>query len=247
MNINWDIFGKTQNMATDAKYLMFDEKFDETQTKIDEIFEFSENSPVGHRMQGWLHFVLGDKDLAIKSFDKSIELMPIYAYSYLQLAWVYAKDKNKEMTMKNLVLCKKHGSEHFMNNYRGDMVDQDEFSFLKDDPDFNDLVSLYPKDPIIKELYEHFTDDKLNLVIKKGQALLDTHEDPMAIAEMMMYTVKAIMSDLSEHGEQNLHMYDFDSIDDYKALKKELKNKISELEDDDLESDTFSTFKTLLY
>lgn len=247
MNINWEIFGTTQNMATDAKYLMFDEKFDETQKKIDEIFEFSKNSPVAHRMQGWLHFVLGKNDLAIKSFDQSIKLMPIYAYSYLQLAWVYAKEKNKEMTMKNLVLCKKHGQEHFMNNYRDDMVDQDEFSFLKDDPDFNDLVSLYPKDPIIKELYKHYTDDKLNLVLTKGQVLLDTHKDPMAIVEIMMHTVKAIMSDLSEHGEQNLDMYDLNSRDDYKALKKELKNKIRELEDKDLESDTFSAFKALLY
>ena len=240
-------FEKTQNMGQPVEGLIFETEFRKAQTIIKNIFNYSKNSSVAHRLQGFSYLAQDKKEEAIESFNKAIKIHPTYALVYLQLAMVYAKDQNTEMTLKNLIQCRQNGIEHYANNYETQMIHYAEFEFIQNDEGFKALTDPYPKDEALRDIYKAFKDDRINYVIKQGQKLLATHSDPMAVAQIMMVTTKSIISDLREHGDDNLDLYTLKSLDEYKALKKELKNKINELEDNDYSNETFESFRSCLY
>lgn len=236
----------SQNMGSNVEGLIYESKYDESQTVIDRILTFDSNSPVAHRLQGLLLLEKGQTELAINSFEKSLTVDPTYAYAYLQLAMVYAKDKNIEMTMKNLIECRKNGIKHYAMTYETEMQNYPVFDFVKDVKEFKDLFDIFPKDKILRDIYQDFVDDRLNLVLSKGKEILTTHEDPMAIAQIMYLTINSIIGDLREHGDENLDLYELDSSKAYKMLKREIRDKIEDLEDEDYSNEVFQNFKSSL-
>jgi tetratricopeptide (TPR) repeat protein len=171
---------------------------------------------------------MDDPQKAEEYFRKALLVNPAYESAYYNLACLFARKKDKASMLENLSLAIKFDEvTGKTNNYRVMAREDADFKEYLTDPDFSQLCppEIQPPHELVK-IYQALKDDEVSRVLALGEKLLQTDfKDRLAIIQPMYHAIKSINSDLDEHGEMNLMLYDGGkhTISYYKDYEKKIK------------------------
>jgi tetratricopeptide (TPR) repeat protein len=186
----------------------------------------------------------GQAQVAIDLLKPLLETDPKYDSGWYNLACAYAQLGMKSLMLEAAQKAIQTSLSEAVFDVRPDLIEDEDFSAYRNDPDFIDLVSPLPKDPSLRPTYTALQDGHLDKVLSVGEAALPQATDQLAILEAMLEAAKQIASDIDEHGEE-FSQYMFKQPK-YSEMIQHLKAQISELKSKGAKSSIFRNFKESL-
>jgi tetratricopeptide (TPR) repeat protein len=225
--------------GTEALYA---HKWDEAIALAKKALEVDPECDQAEKVWGLAMHFKGDTPEGITHLYRAVRFNPKYATGWYNLACIHAQGKEKSLMLKALAEAINWGKSEYCMDYRKSAMDDKDFENFRNDADF--LALVFPVPPMLKELYLAVWANEGDKILELGEKLLkDQKADKLAILEAMRYGAEIISSDLDEHGEVNLSLYEHEDKKYYDDLYKELDKKVLKLRAEGVKSDIWLKFK----
>ncbi len=241
---------------SDAGNLGQDEKIKKLQEIIKREPEFSGS----YNTLGEIYWDAKDYQHAIESYTLAAKYSaPEATMPHLRLAQIYAEQKDAAHmfeSLKNMMTAEVAKVAQFKKDGLAitwkkdselvwDKADFNRFKPYQADPELAKICPPPHQAPAgLEKLYEAAKNDSPNVVLKEGESLLKKKPaDILAVLDPMLYMLKRINSDLDEHGETNLYLYDKKkTVQDYIEYEKKIADMIADAKKEGATSSTFKDF-----
>ncbi|MBD3277919.1 MAG: hypothetical protein GF388_06445 [Candidatus Aegiribacteria sp.] len=220
---------QAETAADEAESLIMYGNYDNAIKKAEEALESSPKLSRAHKYIGLALFFKGDSINAIKHLKLACEINPKYASSWFNLACIYAQTEQKSLMMHALGEAIVWGLREYTVDYREKALNDPDFAYYLHDEEFMALCSPVPED--IEQVYRALNLWEFDDVISRGKLILQKENisDELAVVDAIRYAAESIVSDLEEHGDVNLDLYEGDSLDHYRKIAQEYGSRAAKM------------------
>ena len=182
----------------------------------------------------------GDARGALPLLERAIQLRPGYASAWYNLACVHALLGRREALLDALGRAITLGRTDYADYAEAACRDPD-FTPFRQDAGFLALVDRLPRDPRLRALYKAFEEEHYDEVLERGEQLLPTATDALAVLECMQAAAEFIVGNLQEHGDDSTEYYD-KPLQHYMERQNQIGARIDRLTEEGHKSDVWSRF-----